>query len=191
MSMLIDDFLPYFDAVERHATIVAAPADRVYETIWKVDLAASPVVRLLLIARALPGLLSGRGGGLPPLFRRASEPITLRSFSKQGFAILAEAPPRELLLGFSGAFWTPGGGLRQLDAETFRADQPPGTARAAWNFAIRKMADGRCLLSTETRVQCADAASRQRFRRYWQVIRPGSGLIRRLMLQTIRRAATR
>jgi hypothetical protein len=34
-----------------------------------------------------------------------------------------------------------------------------------------------------------DAATRRRFRWYWRVIRPGSGLIRRAMLASIRRAA--
>ena len=110
----------------------------------------------------------------------------------EGFALLAEAPPRELLLGVEGAFWTRGGAIRATNATAFRAPLPPGTARAAWNFVVEKVADGTCVLSTETRVRCcADAASRRRFRLYWLLARPGSGLIRRLMLRSIRRAAER
>jgi hypothetical protein len=40
-------------------------------------------------------------------------------------------------------------------------------------------------------VRCADAATRRAFRRYWLVVRPASGLLRRLMLARVRRAAER
>jgi hypothetical protein len=44
-------------------------------------------------------------------------------------------------------------------------------------------------LATETRVWAADPSSRRRFRRYWLVIRPCSGLIRRVWLRAIKRRA--
>lgn len=50
--------------------------------------------------------------------------------------------------------------------------------------------DGRTL-TTETRVQAADARARRRFRLYWLFIRPWSGLIRRLWLREIARRARR
>ncbi len=120
---------------------------------------------------------------------RMAASITLRVLEEQGLVILAETPPQELLIGLVGTFWTLRGGSRPVDAHTFRAPQPQGTARAAWNFAVEEGTDGRCRLATETRVQCADAASRRRFRYYWWVIRPGSGLIRRFMLRAIRQKA--
>jgi hypothetical protein len=43
----------------------------------------------------------------------------------------------------------------------------------------------------ETRIFTPDAVARRRFRRYWLMIRPGSGLIRRLMLRSIRAEAER
>src|SRR5262249_33646467 len=55
-------------------------------------------------------------------------------------------------------------GSRPVDAPTFRAPQPPVTARAPWNFTVEEGTDGRCRLATETRVQCAHAASRRRLR---------------------------
>jgi hypothetical protein len=66
---------------------------------------------------------------------------------------------------------------------------PAGRARAGWNFMTAAVPEGGTQLSTETRVLCGDAATRRRFRWYWRVIRPGSGLIRRAMLASIRRAA--
>ncbi len=44
-------------------------------------------------------------------------------------------------------------------------------------------------LSTETRVHVADPPARRKFRRYWFVIRPFSGLIRILLLRAARRRA--
>lgn len=41
------------------------------------------------------------------------------------------------------------------------------------------------------RVRCADAAARRAFGRYWRVVRPGSGLLRHVMLRRIRAWAER
>jgi hypothetical protein len=46
-------------------------------------------------------------------------------------------------------------------------------------------------LTTETRVQLTDANARRAFRRYWLVIRPFSGLIRRAWLRAIAQRAMR
>jgi hypothetical protein len=50
-------------------------------------------------------------------------------------------------------------------------------------------ADGGTLLTTETRVLATDEAARRRFGRYWRVIRPGSGAIRRSWLRAAARRA--
>jgi hypothetical protein len=42
-------------------------------------------------------------------------------------------------------------------------------------------------LTTETRIRCADAATRRHFRRYWRLVGPGSGLIRHAILGQVRR----
>ncbi|HEX2092193.1 MAG TPA: hypothetical protein VHG28_07305, partial [Longimicrobiaceae bacterium] len=82
------------------------------------------------------------------------------------------------------------GGIVRVGAEEWRAWERPGYARAAWNFTVAPNADGTVHLATETRVRCTDAASRRRFLRYWRVVGPFSGWIRREMLQAVRKAAT-
>jgi hypothetical protein len=186
--------LPAYHARERHVIVVHAPIERVYAALWSANL-ASPVVRVLLGLRAFPGALVGAlrqpRDAWRRLLGRMRARLTMRDVVVGGFTVVAEDPPRELVLGVDGAFWRLRGDLRRVDAASFRGPQPLGTARAAWNFHLAQRADGTCALSTETRVKCADPASRRRFRAYWLIVRPGSVLIRRLMLRSIRREAER
>lgn len=168
--MLIDRLLPHSDYHEYHSTVVRGEPDRVYEVIRHGELVAHPIVRALLTLRGLSG---------------APKTFSLALFVRQGFAIVGEDPPREIVLGIEGPFWKPNCRLGRVDAESFRRPVAAGTARAAWNFAIERRGDGTALVSTETRVLCSD----WRFRAYWVVVRPFSGLIRRLMLRAIRKEA--
>jgi hypothetical protein len=163
----IDRFMPEFDHTEHHAIAVSAPVERVYVAIRTADLTRSPIVRLLLTLRGM---------------RRAG-PVTIESPTFEGFSVVDEDPPREILIAVEGPFWYVGCRPRAI-----RRDDPqkPGTARAAWNFIVEP---GR--LSTETRIRCADAASRRKFGVYWFFVRPFSGLIRRFMLRAIRDEAER
>lgn len=62
----------------------------------------------------------------------------------------------------------------------------PGWAKMALNFRVSAGE-----LTTETRVQLTDQRSRRAFARYWLLIRPFSGLIRREWLAAIARRASR
>ena len=73
---------------------------------------------------------------------------------------------------------------RPTTAEEFLAYDRADTCKAIVDFRI-----GAGTLSTETRVHVADPASRRKFRRYWLVIRPFSGLIRIQLLRAARRRA--
>jgi hypothetical protein len=188
--MLIDEYLPRYDVRERHSLLVRASPRETYAALRSTDLAGAPLVRMLLLLRALPGALGRGRAGLDALRLRRAEAITLATFEARGFRVLAETPPEELLIGLEGQFWRPAGGLCTPPSELFRVQAPsPGMARAVWNFALRPMANGETELRTETRVQCADAATRRRFLPYSWLIRPGSGVLRCAMLRAIRRTA--
>jgi hypothetical protein len=73
--------------------------------------------------------------------------------------------------------------------ERFREPLPPGLARAVWAFHLQPVGPGWTRLSTETRVTCADVATRRVFLRYWRLIRGGSNLIRRALLRQVKHAA--
>lgn len=182
-QVIIDQWLPKFDVSEYHERAVPASAARTYAAIWDADLAASSLVKGLFALRSIPAFLS------TPAARRPGARVTLREVLRHGFCLLGEEPGREVVLGVTGRFWKLTGNVMPSDASEFRAPLPPGLARAAWNFVVAERSDGTSLLTTETRVVCADAAALRSFRRYWLVVGPFSALIRRHMLRAIAVAA--
>jgi hypothetical protein len=180
--MLIDAFLPEYDAAERHQILIGATCERVYQAVRTLDLGQSRPVRWLFALRELPRLLAGNRG-------RNATRCTLDSLLDSGFILLGEDPPREILLGVVGKFWTLTGGLVRLDAKGFHRFNQPGFAKAAWNFSTAEGNRGETLLKTETRIFCLDAVARRQFRVYWFFVRPFSGWTRREALRWSKRAA--
>ena len=167
--MLLSEALPEYDFGERHERRIDAPPETVFAAIRSVTLAETPIARTLMRLRGL------RAGSTRPL---------VEEMDSEGFAHLTEEPLRELVYTAIGQPWRPLGGKRAV-AEDFRAFAAPGFAKMAFNFRLE---DG--VLSTETRVLLTDERSWKAFRRYWLVIRPFSGLIRREWLRAIARRAT-
>lgn len=186
---MIDEFLPEFDVVERHQTFIDAPVSRTYAALYSTDFGRSLLVRALLALRALPSLLLKAPGPDSSGSQRV-QPLTLDTLLNKGFVLLSEHKEKEIVLGTVGRFWTPTGCLENTDAIRFEREDGAGVAKAAWNFVFEQAGKG-TRVSTETRVKCADEASRRRFGAYWVVVGPFSGLIRRKMLKELKRSAER
>ena len=178
--MLIDSFAPNPDAVERHRISIDASPDVVYRALWTTDLGHSAIIKALMGLRSLPEFVLRRRH-LPA----RDQKISLHTLIDAGFGTLAEEPGDEIVLGVSGRFWRPTGNLLPFDRDAFDRPVPPGTARAVWNFKVEPAEGGQTILSTETRVTCGDSRSRRKFRAYWCLVRPFSGLIRHLMLRAL------
>jgi hypothetical protein len=176
--MLIEEYLSRYDVSEFHQIKIHAPADYVYAAARSLDLSDSPIIRLLFRLRELPAFFksNARSKGLG---------LTMDELLKSGFILLADSR-REIVLGLVGRFWTWSGCIQHLDAEEFKAFDRKGFAKAAWNFYISEQGGGVSILSTETRVLCLDKSSLRRFRFYWFMIGRFSGLVRRVMLRSIR-----
>jgi hypothetical protein len=102
------------------------------------------------------------------------------------FVRLAEEPNREFVMG-TVVIAPPGVRLPiGSEPDSFKALRQPGFAHATMSFLIEPLSGGGCLLRTETRVYATDVASRDRFARYWRIIRPGSELIRLMWLRAIK-----
>ena len=188
---LIDGFLHTYDVRERHHIRVKASPAVVYDAILATDLSDSGIVQGLLFLRALPAALGGGLDGVRALARRNRPSVTLATLQANGFHLLAERPPEEIVVGIEGKFWSPAGAECTNSRESFAAPVAAGMARSVWDFRVISMPEGEVELTTETRVLCADAATRRRFLPYWTLIRPGSGLIRQAMLRAIKATAER
>ena len=166
--MLLSEVLPEYHFRERHQRRIDAAPDAVFAAIRTVTLAETPIARMLMRLRGM------RAGSARPL---------VEEMDAEGFVQLAAEPLRELLYTAIGQPWKLLGG-RRADAADFRAFAEPGYAKMGFNFRLEHG-----VLSTETRVLLTDERSRKLFRRYWLVIRPFSGLIRREWLRAIARRA--
>lgn len=170
----LDDFLPVYEFSERHSLAIDAPAARIDAAFREVSIADIPLARALWWLRRL-----GRPYGDPakPFVGGELTGVVLEDVTNEG-----------ILLGLTGQFWRLLGGergaARPATAEEFLAYDRPDTCKAVIDFRVADR-----LLSTETRVHVADPASRRKFRRYWRVVRPFSGLIRILLLRAARRRA--
>src|SRR2546428_7972370 len=158
--MALERILPRYDTSERHAIVVRADAARTYAALRTLDLPDLPLTRVLMAARALPDRLLRRRG--LPLRRH----VTLDGLLGAGFALLAEEPGREIVLGIAGRFWRVTGGGMRVSAADFAAFSAPGTAKAAMDFRLEPLAGGRARPSTQTRVLSADEPAPRSFRRY-------------------------
>ncbi|MBA3365549.1 MAG: hypothetical protein H0U03_07175 [Actinobacteria bacterium] len=180
----LDEILPAFDFDERHTILVAAPPAPVYRAVMAVTSAEMPLLRILFAMRSLPGLLARRGG----LASDSRRPL-LAQLREYGFAMLAEEPGRELVLGLVDQPWKARAGTRKISGtDEFAAFRDAGYVKAAMNFRLTEERSG-TRVETVTRVAATDPASRRKFARYWRVIRPGSGLARRSWLRAIKRRA--
>jgi hypothetical protein len=180
--MLIDRFLPRYDAIEMHRILVAAPAQRSYQAILDLDLARSRPVRILFTLRGLPALARRKPWGRTG---------TMKDLLAAGFVVLGEEPGTEIVLGVIGRFWRPTGGIRRIEPADFTTFEDPGWAKAAWNFRVSGQGPGRSAVDTETRVLCTDRASRRAFLRYWRIVGKPSGFIRNRALHLIKADAER
>lgn len=177
-SSRLDMFLPSYDVAERHETVVDASLERTYRAVRDLDLARSPVVLALMTIRGIPHLITGKA--------KLSRRLTVDSLIDLGFVVLAEVTSDEIVLGAVGRFWQLDSGLIPVEAENFRSFDERGYAKAVMNFAVEPVDDGRSRVVTETRIACTDPESLRKFKLYWRLIGPFSGLIRRLVLRTIK-----
>lgn len=181
--MLIDSFAPRPDAVEIHSIVINASCSTVYAALWTADL-GSTITKFLLMARTLPAFVARGCRELPK-----NQKITMQTLVDSGFGLLAEKPGEETVLGVTGRFWRPVGNVSPFNRPDFDRPVPAGFARGVWNFSVSEQISGQTILTTETRVTCGDPASRRKFLAYWLVVRPFSGLIRLIMLKSVRKVA--
>jgi hypothetical protein len=160
----LDEFLPEYDARERHERRVPGTPELAVAAALGMPVAPDGLIRALFRLRGLPG-----GGSVFGALRAI------------GFALLVEEPDC-VVFGAAGRPWSPRSRLTAFDKAG------PGQVRIVFDITATAAADGRSILTTETRVAAMDAKARRAFRRYWLAVGPFSALIRRRWLAAAERA---
>ncbi len=173
----LDTLLPTWQFRERHRRTTSSPASALLAAAEQVTWAEIPVMRVLMRLRSV--------GRLPLVAHHR----VLDDMAALGFTVVGRTSD-ELVLAALGRPWAPGRTraprlAEQADPAGFFVHfAAPGWAKMIANFKVR---GGE--LTTETRVMLTDERSRRAFGRYWLLIRPFSGLIRRRWLAAIVRRA--
>jgi hypothetical protein len=178
----LDAFMPTYDFQERHELTIDAPAERVRAALNQVSFADIPLMQTLGRVRAIA---MGRVR-VPPVAQGAAPAIPIVEMirnPRSGFFLLDDTL-REFVFGLAGQPWN-NAGVR-LTPEQFLTWAPPETVKIAANFLIEDADNGRSRVVTETRILASDAPARRKMAKYWALIYPGSGLIRRGLLEAVR-----
>jgi hypothetical protein len=173
--MELEHLLPTYDVRSVFARRIPAGSATVWEALVGLTADELPITRLLMSIRS-----AGR--------------TRLRGCLIETFPIplLARVEGSELVFGVVAAFWRlrpEPAPLPLGDPEAFIAFTEPGWAKAAMSIQLAPDGDDTAVY-VETRIHATDPASRRAFTRYWLVVRPGSGLLRREFLRALARRVT-
>ena len=126
MMALIEEFIPRAEIAERHETVVAAPADIVFQVASEMDLRSIPLVGAIF--RLRERIL----GGTPAPANRpkgiVAETLAL------GWGRLAERPERELVMGAVTQPWMADVVFRAVAPDLFAAFAEPDFVKIAWTL---------------------------------------------------------
>ncbi|MEN3369733.1 MAG: hypothetical protein V7609_1876 [Verrucomicrobiota bacterium] len=180
----LDDWMPHFQIAEQHTMHVAAPPEAVFAAIHTVRADEILLFRTLIAIRRC-----GQTG--PESIMNAPEEKPLLDVATQTtFVLLAEEPPREIVIGtVVAAPRTANAGSGRLTSEHFQRKLPAGVALATMNFLVLPDDRGGSIVSTETRINANNTSALRRFAIYWRIIHPGSDIIRRMWLRAIKNRA--
>lgn len=170
--MLINKYLPVFHFSEKHSITISSDPERISAVMEKYDLGQSRLIRLLFWLRGMP-----------------ATNVSIKSLTRGGFIELDRVRDEEIVIGLIGQFWKSNGNLQRFEPLQFSDFNRAKFLKAVWNFHIDRVDEGISILSTETRVYCTDEFSRKRFRFYWLIVKPFSGLIRKEILRNIKKLA--
>lgn len=185
--LLIDQFLPRYDFAIVHAQVFGVPPQVCLRAARNLDLFRHPAIKVLLDSWALPQRAArrltrrrDRGDHLPAATFRVED------MTRYGWELLGENPS-EIVVGQISRPWKAASGAVGPAAApaAFAAYDKPGYAKIALSLRADPRGTTSSILTMETRVALTDPASLRRFRRYWMVIGPFSGLLRRVALRLL------
>jgi hypothetical protein len=174
---ILDEVMPEYQFYERHSQRIHAPPAEVMQAIQKCTVGELKSWGTLMRIRATALRRTYSDPGNP------DEPVL---DALRGSFIPLSTDEHEIVMGGIGTVRPPRPKIEDLGQ--FAAYQQEGV-KIAFNLRVESAGDGWSTIHTETRVVALDDHSRRIMARYWRLIVPGSGLLRREWLEAIRRRA--
>jgi hypothetical protein len=196
--MLLDKYLPKWDFTEVHTIEVRASAEAAYKAMMETTMAELHCfVRVLFNLRSLPEKLAGRKDNSIATTAFPDNKSLIGEMLSSNFIKIDEQPPREIVFGLIvpasiGRVWDKSSGQTPefTDVTEYLTFNKPDFLHVIANFSIDDAPQaGSVIVRTESRTKGLSEKARKNFRPYWFIIRPWSGLIRRLWLKAIKRRA--
>ena len=179
---LLAQFMSSYEVAIRHQAHVAAPPDITLAAAGDHDLFASAIVRAIIRTREVVLHVESE--------KRVRPRTLLTLMQSLGWGVLADVPGREVIFGSITKPWEGNVTFNAVPPADFAAFAEPGYVKIVWNLRVEPAVHG-SILHMETRVATTDPVAREKFRRYWAFVSPGSVLIRRVSFGPIKREAER
>lgn len=175
----LDEIMPEYQFFEKHSTRVHARPDQVMRAVRESRFGDLKSFSTLMNIRSVALRIHDKGDSLRD--KRVFDVFTLSGY-------VSGANDHEVLLA-GGANARVGRPLQLPNLQAFAEYHEPGAVKMAFNFHADDIGNGWCIVTTETRVLATDDATRRGMSRYWRLIVPGSGLLRRQWLDAIKEKA--
>lgn len=176
---VLDDAMPEFQFYEKHSIRIHARPEQVLQAVRESTFGDMKCMATLLRVRAAALRIHDTSASL-------QNKRVLDLFSASGY--LTGGNEHEVVM-FGGGNARERHVLQARTLQEFAEYREPGAVKMAYNFAVEDAGGGWTNISTETRVQATDDLTRRGMARYWRLIVPGSGLLRRQWLDAIKQKA--
>ena len=173
--------MPRYDVVERHQIGVEAPASITFAAAMDLSLDDSITIQAIFKGREL--FLGAAPDNVTP--RRS----LIETTKALGWAVLADVPGREIVMGAVTQPWQPDVVFRGVPADQFASFDEPGYVKIVWTLRADVAGPARSIARTETRAIATDPEARRKFRSYWARFSPGIVLIREIAQRIVKRDA--
>jgi len=177
---VIDDLLPEYHFYERHEVRVGATPEITASVFKRITFDEIGVYHTLMRLRALAS------GKWYQSDTTQGKPILETMTGPNSIFAVVEEDERQVVFVGAGRPWTRSNLPHPKNREEFENYRLPSAVRIVADLRIEDAGAGETLVVTETRVQATDEEGARVMARYWRLIYPGSGLIRRMWLHSIR-----
>jgi len=184
----IDTLMPVYSFSEFHEVQITVSPERVKQTLKVTGVKDIPAAHLLMKIRGIAG------DDVDMSDRAANCQAGPETFSTPDFHFFAVGQAEFITVMILKSSFATGNSNSPAppeitSLEQFRSFNDPGYVKVVMNFRFISDDAQKTILTTETRVRGITPRDSRIFSRYWRIIYPGSAIIRRVWLDTVKNKA--